>query len=450
MAHEDFRPGQPGYDEELAGYQLAVRPRPAVVVAATGPSDVRRAVGYGLPVGVTATGHGRVVTEDGGVLVTTRRMAGVTVDPASATAWVAAGTRWDAVIDAAAPHGLAPLSGGAPHVGAVGYTLGGGIGLLSRRYGFAADHVRELEVVTADGELRRVGPGDDLFWALRGGRDNFGVVTGMRIGLLPVTTLYGGGLYFDTDLVPDALAAYLEWTATVPDELTSSIAVVPFPDVPALPPALRGRHAAHIRIAHLGGVDEGDRLAKPLRDVGPRLVDTLGALPYSASGTIHNDPPMPAAYHSTAALLRDFDATAARSVLAAAGPGAPAEADDRRGGFASGRACVIELRHLGGAMARPPDVPGAIGHRDAGFLLGVLSRLPGVDPDAEIAAVTPTHERVLAVTDRIGTSVNFLGTRNTADDVRSAYDPADRDRLVRLKAVHDPGNLFRLNANIAP
>ena len=153
---------------------------------------------------------------------------------------------WQDVIDASAPHGLAPLSGSLPSVGAVSYTLGGGIGLLARKYGFAADHVHSLEMVSIDGLLRRVTAADEpeLFWALRGGGGNFGVVTGMEIALMPVARLYGGCLFFDLTQTPEVLRAWREWTATVPEEMTSAVSVIPFPDVPGVPEPMRGQPVA--------------------------------------------------------------------------------------------------------------------------------------------------------------------------------------------------------------
>ncbi|WP_020666452.1 FAD-binding oxidoreductase [Amycolatopsis nigrescens] len=437
-----FRPADEGYDEERSGYQTADRHRPDVVVGAVDAEDVRVAVEFagehGLPVAVQATGHGLPLAADGGLLVSTRRMTEVQVDPDRATAWLAAGVRWAQVVQETAKHELAPLSGSAPHVGAVSYTLGGGIGLLARKYGYAVDRVRAIEVVTADARLRLVTPDSDpdLFWALCGGRANFGVVTRLEIGLVPVTRLYGGGMYFDAEHIPALLETYRQWVTTVPDELTSSVAMVPMPDVPALPEPLRGRHIAHVRIAYLGDAAEGERLVAPLREVGPRLIDAIGELPYTESGTIHNEPDRPAPYHSTHALLRELDPATIRSVLELAGPGAP-------------DACVLEIRHLGGALAEPPAVPNSVGHREATFVLAMLSILDdaGADP------VLPAHRRFadLVAPWSVGTSVNFLYGRNAADEeVRTAYRPADLRRLTELKARYDPANLFRLNHNIPP
>jgi len=181
-----FTPTDPGYDEARTGYQRFAKHEPALIVAATSAQDVVDAVARGERVAVQSSGHGLTTPLKGGVLITTRGLAGVHVNPDAGTAYIEAGASWQQVIDATAPHGLAPLSGSAPGVGAISYTLGGGVGLMARRYGFAADHVRRIDVVTADGQLRTVTDGP-LFWALRGGGGNFGVVVGLEIALKPLT-----------------------------------------------------------------------------------------------------------------------------------------------------------------------------------------------------------------------------------------------------------------------
>jgi FAD/FMN-containing dehydrogenase len=425
-----FHPGEAGYDEERDGFQLAGRHRPELIVAATGAADVRAAVEYAatanLPVAVQATGHGLSIAADRGVLVATRAMTGVRIDAAARTAWLAAGVRWRQVIEEAARHGLAPLSGSSPDVGAVGYTLGGGLGLLARQYGYAADHVRAVEVVTADGRPRRLTPGDELFGALLGGGGNFGVVTGMEIGLVPVTRVYGGGLYYPA--TADVLAAWRDWTALVPDELTSGIGLVPVPDLPQVPEPLRGRHIAHIRIAYTGDAASGERLVAPLRAAGPVLMDTLGDLPYTESGSISNDPPYAHAYTGVAAMLDELDVA---TVFELGGPDADVP-------------CVLQVRHLGGALAKPSAT--VIGNRDARYVLYVLSALDGLDT----AAVTATHRRLIDAVRVSGTFPNFHYGPVTAEQVRTAYDPGTYRELTRLKAAYDPTNMFRFNHNIPP
>jgi FAD/FMN-containing dehydrogenase len=426
-----LRPGDEGYDPEREGFQTAWRHRPDVIVGATQAEDVRAAVAYagaeGLPVAVQATGHGLADPTDNGVLISTRRMTGVEVDGASRTAWIEAGVRWDQVVREAASHGLAPLSGSAPHTGAVAYTLGGGLGLLARSHGYAVDRVHEIDVVTADGRLRHVtaDTDPDLFWALRGGRDNFGVVTGLRIGLVPVTRLYGGGLFFPASSA--VLRTFAEWTREVPDAMTASVGLIPYPDLPVIPEPLRGRHVAHIRIAYLGEVAAGERLVAPLRAIGPRLMDTLADLPYTEGGSIYNDPPAPHAYVGSNLLLSGLDAPALDAVFALAGPDAPVP-------------CVVDLRHLGGALARTPEVPSAVGHRSAAYIVRVLSPLDGLDA----SSVSAAHDRVFDAVgpwSTGGRSLNFL--YGVPGQVRDAYEPGAWRRLTELKAMYDPAGLLR-------
>ncbi|MFJ7997213.1 FAD-binding oxidoreductase [Streptomyces sp. NPDC096310] len=439
-----FRPGRPGYDEERSGFQTAFRHRPAVIVGAAGAADVSAAVAFaaehGLPVAVQATGHGLSAAADGeGLLISTGRMDGVQIDPEARTARFEAGVRWEQVVADAAPHGLAPLNGSAPHVGAVAYTLGGGLGLLARQFGYAADHVRAIEVVTADGTERRVTAESDpdLFWALRGGRDNFGVVTSMEVDLFPVSRLYGGGLFFPAESVTDVLTAYLAWTATVPEELTSSVSLMAYPDLPMIPAPLRGRYVAHVRIAYTGDADSGERLVAPLRAIGPRLIDSVQEMPYTACGTIYNDPAFPHAYYGNNVLLGEVDSSVlVKTVLDVAGPEAPA-------------LCVIDLRHLGGALSRPPAVPSAVGNRDAQFILRVLTPLAASDLDV----AKPVHQRLFDALRpwTTGRSLNFVySDEDMPDQTGEVYSSDDRRRLAELKSVHDPANLFRFNHNIAP
>ncbi|UNO40394.1 FAD-binding protein [Streptomyces sp. MST-110588] len=439
-----LRPGDDGYDEERSGFQTGHRHRPAVIVGAAGAADVRAAVAFaaahGLSVAVQATGHGLGAATEGGLLITTRRMTGLRVDAAARTAWAAAGVVWAQVIEEAARHGLAPLSGSAPAVGVVGYTLGGGLGLLAREFGYAAEHVRAVELVTADArELRVTADSDpDLFWALLGGGHGLGVVTGMEFGLVPVRRLYGGQLVFGADLIDAALGAYLDWTRDLPNALTSSLGILVYPDIPQLPEPLRGRHLLTVRVAYTGSVEDGERLVAPLRAVGPRVSDTLREMPYTQSHTIHADPDTPRAYDGDNALLTDLDPDTLREAAALAGPGAPFM-------------CVFQLNHLGGALATPAAGPtdaadsprpgSAVGHRDARYLLRVSSPVDGTDREA----VRALHARILGLTApyRIGRNINMLFGDHDPRTVRDAYEPPTYERLTKLKATHDPAGLFR-------
>ncbi len=455
---EVFTPEDPGYEQELAGFNrigLADH-RPDVVVAALSAADVRAAVAFatarGLPVGVRATGHGPAAPARGGVVVSTRRMNAVAVDPLTRTAYVEAGAQWHQVVARAAPHGLAPLNGSSPLVGVVGYTLGGGLGPLGRRYGFAADHVTRIELVTADGVLRQVTRDrhPDLFWALRGGKGDFGIVTGLWFGLMPVRRLYGGGLRFPGEQAAGVLHAWRRWTATVPEEMTSSVALLRLPDAPEVPESLRGRLTVHVRIAFTGPADEGERLVRPLRASGTPLADTVAEMPYAAVADIHQDPTHPLPYDERNIVLRELSDEAVEALLRAAGPGS------RCGDL------MVELRHLGGALARPAEPPNAVGVRDGAYTLSTLS--PPGTPDAVLPPMEPwgTGRRYLNFLAGAGTvgpdtagadpagpgsaDAESAGAGSAAD----CFDPETLARLARVKAEYDPGNVFRLGHTIAP
>lgn len=432
-----FRPGDAGYAEEIAGFQTAYTHRPALVVGAVHAEDVRAAVEYaarqGLPVAVQATGHGLSVAADGGVLISTRRMTTLEVDPAARTARVGAGVRAGALVEAAAAHGLAPLNGSSPSVGVVGYLLGGGIGLLAREFGYAADQVRAIELVTADGRVRRLVPGDELFGAVLGSGGNFGVVTALELSLLPVTEVYGGQLMFDTPLVEQALEVWKQWTATVPDELTSTVAMLAFPDIPQVPAPLRGRYVASFRIAFNGSAEEGERLVAPLRAVGERIKDDLRTMPYTESHTIHSDPDHPHAYAAANALLSELTGETLSALLSAAGPDSGADA-------------VIDIRHLGGALSGPSKTGTVVDHRDAAYIVRVIT-----DPDDDTAAKDKIRTALAPWT--IGHSLNFLyGAGADADEAqtRAGYTVDTYQHLATLKAKYDPHNMFRFNRNIRP
>ncbi|EHR61287.1 FAD-binding oxidoreductase [Saccharomonospora cyanea] len=425
-------PASSGYDAERTGFQLHHPHRPTAIVAATCADDVSAAVEYAAahrtPFAVQATGHGHAVPTDG-LLVSTRRMTGVRIDPESRTAWVEAGATWRHVVEAAAPHGLAPLSGSFPDLGAVSYTLGGGLGLLARRYGFAADHVHRLDVVTPDGRLRQVTEQSepDLFWALRGGGGHIGVVTGMEIGLVPVTHVYGGSLLVDVEQAPDVLDAWRRWTADVPEEMTSAVSLLTYPDVPELPRELRGRSIAHLRIVHLGSPGEGSAVVEPLRACGPILRDTLAELPYPRAGTIFDEPEQPHPYRGDNVLVRELDPKALAGLTKAAGPSARVFT-------------VAGLRHLGGALARPPRAANAVGHRDARYLVSILSLVA----EGEEELVRELHDDALALfaDTALGRWLNFAFRELGPDELRSGFSPGDYARLLEVRRRADPHGLL--------
>ncbi|MDT9691503.1 FAD-binding oxidoreductase [Streptomyces sp. P9(2023)] len=446
MRGEALLPGDEGFAAGCAGFQTAYRHRPGVLVRPADAEDVVSAVAFAaahdLPVAVQATGHGLAAATDGSMLISTAALTGVTIDQAARTARIGAGTTFADVIDAAARYGLAPLNGSAPGVGAVGYVLGGGLGLLAREFGYAADRVASIDVVTADARLRRVTADDDpeLFWALRGAGANFGVVTGMEIDLVPVSRLYGGELVFDLARTPGLLASYLRWTEDLPETLTSSVSLLDYPDLPMFPAGLRGRHVGHVRIAYTGDSRTGAELVAPLRALGPRVSDTVAEMPYTECGDIYHDPPTPHAYEGDNLLVRSFGPEQADVVTELAGP-------------AAGLPCVVDVRHLGGALGRAPEPANAVGHRSARYLLRVLMPLMGAAP-GEVRAV---QEKVLGVlaAESVGGRFQSLVYGGLADGPPPApdedfWEPADHRRLAGLKARFDPANLFRFNRNIRP
>lgn len=429
------KPGEAGY--EVSRFNTAIVERPAAVVTPRSAAEVADAVRYavdqGLPVAVQATGHASTTPADGAVLINTRSLTGVEVDPAARTARVLAGTRAGDVVAAAHEHGLAPINGASGNVGFVGYTLAGGLGPLGRQYGFAVDHVRSLEIVTADGKLVTASPdeNEDLFWAARGTRGNFGVVTALTVDLVPVSRLYGGALFFDA--APELLSVYREWVASAPEEMTSSIALLRLPPIEAIPEPLRGKFLATVRIAYTGSAAEGESLVKPLRDAAPAIIDGVREMPYGEVASIHNDPTDPAPGVERSGLLGSLTQETLDVFFA------EATAD----------LTIVELRHLGGALARTPSRPSPVGFRSsAEFSLFTATSGP---PEALAAARAQGTRLVSALAPwRVGGGfVCFLGAEDVAD-VASAYEPADYQRLRELKGVWDPGNVFRINHNIPP
>ncbi|MFK3984367.1 FAD-binding oxidoreductase [Micromonospora sp. NPDC050397] len=438
-------PGDDGYRTETAAWNAALVQRPAVAVGATSVADVAAAVRFAseraLPVAMLATGHGAVLASDGAVMINLSRINGISVDAKSGTATIGAAVRAQQLIDAAAQVGLAPLAGSSPNVGVVGYVLGGGLSpSLGRVHGFAADHVRDAEIVCADGTPRRVDPDHDpdLFWAIRGGQGNFGVVTSLTIDLVPLTRLYGGGLYFSGEHVEQVLDAFRQLAAAAPPELTLSVAFMRLPSTPSVPEPLRDRFAVHVRITYLGPAADGQRLVADLRAAAPTLIDTVAEMPYTAIATVHADPVDPVATYEMSSLLREFPVAAARALVAVAGPGVDSPV------------AMIEVRQLGGALAGEPRVPNAVGNRDAAFQLSAAAfGAPGMaerfrTPLAELAeALRPwaTGRR----------QANFLtGYDTTVEAVARAYEPDTYRRLVEIKRAFDPHNTFRVNHNIAP
>ncbi|OBJ50312.1 FAD-dependent oxidoreductase, partial [Mycobacterium sp. 1423905.2] len=355
----------PGYDSEVAVFNMAVQHRPAVVVGAVDADDVSKAVlfavRHGLNIAILNTGHGPSLAADADTLmITTRRMSGVSIDVGRRSARVEAGVRFGQFVEATAQFGLAPLSGSAPGVGVVGYTLSGGASAtMGRKYGWACDHVRDIDVVTADGRLRRVDArtDPDLFGALLGGRSNFGVVTAIEVGLFPVASLYAGAVHYSGDHALQVLEAYRKLTEAAPDELTTGLALLNLPPLPSLPPFMQGKLTVSVRISFVGDAAAGAKLIEPLHRAAPVLADTVGLIPYSQFGVISNDPTDPAPAVEQFGLLKQLTADTVAAIVDAVGPESGSSIN------------IVDIRHLQGAFSRPAPFFNAVGARDAAFAM---------------------------------------------------------------------------------
>jgi hypothetical protein len=381
---------------------------------------------------VNATGHGAVPNADGALLINTRRLSRITIDPGHATATVGAGARMGDVTAAAARYGLAPVQGSSGSAGAAGFTLGGGLGVLSRRFGLAADRVLSIDVVTSDGRLRTVDADrhPELFWALRGGKGNFGVVTSYRTTLVRLSTFYGGGIFFDGAHAADVLHAYRHWITGLTEQTSASVALLHLPPDPAVPEPIRGRYVVHLRMAHVGDSGEGARLARGIRTAAPVLLDALGDMPTTSLDLVHQDPPAPTPAHERGSLLDQLAPDTIDAVVReASAPGSPL--------------MLAEIRQLGGAIARPPAIPSAVPGRSAPFVLFAIAL--DIPPLAEAGprAVASLLEAVRPWRSPVNFP-NFLGRSSTPAEVQAAWPDQSQARLLDVKQGWDLANMFRV------
>jgi FAD/FMN-containing dehydrogenase len=416
--------------------------RPAIIVLPANAQDVSAAVIYahrlGLGVAVQSTGHGIQHPADDHMLIVTSRMKSVTVDEANRTARVEAGVIWQEVLEQSTPHGLAPLLGTSPHVGVIGYTLGGGIGFLGRRYGLAADRVRWIDVVTPDGVLRRASPDEnaDLFWGLRGGGGNFGVVTAMEFDLVPVARIYGGNLVYPGELARDVLDFYREWTAALPDAMTSSMAVMKFPSVPQMPETIRGATQVVVRGVYAGNATEGAALVQQWFDWQVPVSSTFREIPFAEIGTVNNDPVSPTAAYGSNEMFDHLSDEALDIIV-------------RRATDSASPLVFAELRHAGGAIANAEAGLNAVGNRSAQYYFQLGGPIFAPDGKAASMAYIQTFKAELQPYLRGGVYLNFMSGREAADRAADAYDNENWERLRALKARYDPDNLFRFSYQLA-
>lgn len=423
------RPGSPEYDRLRVAWSPLADQRPAAIAE---PADVpavrslvRGARAAGLRVAVQATGHGAAPLGplDDVLLLRTGLLRGVTVDPETRVARVAAGCDGAELSAAAAAHGLAANVGMAPGVGVVGSLLGGGLGWLSRRYGLGARDVVAVELVTADGALVRVDEdGDrDLLWALRGGGCGLGVVVALEVELHPVADAHAGALFWPIDRAGEVLRAWRAWCADVTDEVTSVGRLLWVPPFPPAPEPLRGRAFVVVEAACLTDDPTAGALLAGLRALGPEI-DTFARVPAPALAALHMDPPEPVPALLDHRLLDELpDAAIAALVSAAAPP-----------------VVSVELRQLGGALSTASGGEGAQTGLAGAFLAAGVSVVDG--PDAG-----PARAALDAVVDALRpweSGRRFTNFAERPADRGRVRSPATADRLRRIRAAWDPTGLF--------
>lgn len=429
-------PEDHGFAQEVAGFNLASVHHPDVVVGATGAADVVAAMQWAAahhePVGVQSTGHGADQPMDGGLLVTTNRMQELEVDPRRRTARIGAGVRWRRVIDAVVPHGLAVLNGSASDAGAVGYTLGGGLPVLGRVFGFAADHLRGLDVVTPDGRLRHVDVRHEpeLFALLRGGKGNLGLVTSMTLDLVPLDGFYGGGIFYPGTDALEVLSAFSRWAPTLPEHAATSVALRWMPHDPTVPEQLHKQMLVHLRFCWVGPEDEGARVLAPMRNVARPVLDLVGPMDYRDIDQVHMDATEPGLYVLTGEFLREFDTAAIVALLQLAGPGSRCPLPE------------VGIRLMGGAFTRTDGIQDAVSGRDAAFFLELIGWLAPHVAEATPRALAEILQ-AMAPWSTGRAFVNMHGIPGGEREHARAWSEEVYARLVRAKALYDPDNLLR-------
>jgi FAD/FMN-containing dehydrogenase len=420
---------------------------PALVLQAAGTADVAAAVGFardhGVALGVRGGGHhiAGAAIADGGLLLDLSGMREVTVDPAARLARVGPGCLLADVDRATQAHGLATPLGFISRVGVAGLTLGGGLGYLTRRFGWTVDNLVEAEVVTADGQVRTASEHEhpDLFWGLRGGGGNLGVVTRFGFRLHPVgPDVYGGLIAWPFERAAEVMAAYRALTATAPRELAVWLNLLNAPPAPFVPPAWHGRRVCAMAVCYSGDLDRTGKVLAPIRALGDPVVDLLATQPYTQVQSYLDDgEPAGHHYYWKTEFLAGLDnrLLAGMRELFAGCPVPEAE---------------LGLLHLGGALNERAGDDGAVGNRDARYVLGVNGMWAPDEPDGDRFRewIRDAWARLRPFSTG-ATYVNFQTADEGADRVRAAYG-ANYDRLVEVKRRWDPDNLFRANRNVAP
>jgi FAD/FMN-containing dehydrogenase len=433
-------PDDPEYDSARSVFYGGIDRHPAAIVRVKDDMDVARVVALaresGLELAVRSGGHsiaGHGVSE-GGIVIDLADMRALEIDAEARTAWAQTGLTAVEFTTAAAEHGLGIGFGDTGSVGIGGITLGGGVGYLVRKHGLTIDSLQAADIVTADGEIRRVDVENepDLFWTIRGGGGNFGVATRFRFGLHQIDTVVGGMLLLPATV--DTIAGFMAEAEAAPEELSSIANVMPAPPMPFVPEEAHGKLAIMALMTYAGDPEAGQRALAPFRALAEPIADKLRPMPYPEVY-----PPEEEGYHPLAKGHTMFVDTIGRP---------EAETILEHLGTSTAMMGVAQLRTLGGAMARVPVDATAFAHRQSKIMVNVAAVYERPD---EIAVHGPWVEAFAAALHQgdDGAYVNFLGDEGDAR-IRSAYPGSTWDRLRQIKARYDPTNLFRLNQNIPP
>jgi FAD/FMN-containing dehydrogenase len=427
------------FDSSRQTFNLLHDQRPAAVVRVASADDVAETIRYaaqrGLRVAPQGTGHNAGPMLDGledALLVRTDALQEVKIDMAARRARVGAGVRWAALTQPASEAGLAALHGSSPDVGIAGYSLGGGIGWLARKHGMQANALTAVEIVTADGELRRIDHDNetDLFWAIRGGGGNYGVVTALEFDLFAVPELYAGALFFPFERAAEVMHTWHELvSAGLPDEITTVARVYQFPPLPILPELIRGKSFTVVQAAYLGNEADGAELIRPLTELGPDM-NTFGMVEPSALGRLAMDPEAPVPAASATRIVSGTSHATIDALLDSAGPGSPSQ-------LAS-----VELRSLGGALARRPEGAGARATLQGDYVMFAVGGVMSPELRDEVQRQADGVAAALAPWDAGYRYANF---EERVTDARLFYDE-DTFRLLRaLRTEWDPSGLFLAN-----
>jgi FAD/FMN-containing dehydrogenase len=442
---EVIAPADPSYDEARAVWNAMIDRRPALIIRCAGVADVIAAVQFArsqeLEIAVRGGGHSLpgFSTSDGGIVIDLSAMKGIRVDPDAERVVAQGGVTWRELDHETQAFGLALTGGLISSTGIAGFTLGGGIGWLMRKYGLTCDNLEAADLVTADGRLVRASEHEnpELFWGLRGGGGNFGIVTSFEFRLHRVgPTVLAGPIFFPGEQATQILRGYREYTADVPDEMTTLVNLTTAPPAPFLPADVHGKKVVAVVGVYAGPPEEGRRIAEPLRHLGTPITDLNGPMPYTMMQSLLDGLFSPGARnYFKAGYLAGLSDEAIDTLVRFHGPSISPSSE-------------IHIQHLGGAVARVPDGATAFGGRGAPYLMNIVARWtdPGTD-DAQIAWARDLYAATEPFTTG-GTYVNFLSEGD--DRVAAAYGPDNLERLARLKEVWDPTNAFRLNQNVKP